>query len=255
MRNLLRWLFVVLILVPMANAATYSRPTVSELGLLPPFCTARLGPNNQVTKFQEPFHNTLHYCMGRTFLNRYYAASNRGDAATNLKMASDEFGYLVEHWYPDYPAADIYLHRGIVLSLMKNNAEAIIDLTKALSYDSRLVRAYLTLSDLFDNMKQRAKALEVVTEGLRHVPDSKGLQRRYQELGGKMPYPEPIAVQPKPENRADNPKEMDSGASVATPQAQTSNTSVQESATGKTADKETSTEGAPTKRWCRFCTE
>jgi tetratricopeptide (TPR) repeat protein len=195
--------------------------------------------------------------MGRTFLNRYYAASNRGDAASNLSSALAEFGYLVEHWYPEYPAADIYLHRGIVLSLMKKNAEAIIDLTKALSYDSRSVRAYITLSDLFDNMKQRAKALEVVTEGLRYVPESKILKRRYEELGGKLPYPEPIAVQPKPEISADNPKpkETDSGANAANPQAQTSNTSAQESAAGKITDKETSTEGAPPKRWCRFCAE
>ena len=258
MRNLLRWLLVVSASgISTVNAATYSEPTAAELRLLPPVCTARLGPKNQVTKFQEPFHNTLHYCMGRTFLNRYYSSFNRGDAATNLKLASDEFGYLVEHWYPDYPAADIFLHRGIVLSLMKKNVEAIADLTKALTYDSRSVRTYLTLANLHDNQKQQKKALEVVTEGLRYVPDSKSLKQRYKELGGKLPYPEPIAAQPGPEINADipKPKEADSEINVANPQAQTTNTSELNPATDKAADKETATEGAPTKRWCRFCTD
>lgn len=256
MGNLLRGLLVVSALgISTVHAATYSPPTVAELKRLPPFCTARLGPNNQVTKFQEPFHNTLHYCMGRTFLNRYYASFNRD--GSNLSMALIEFGYLVEHWSPDYPAADIFLHRGIVLSLMKKNAEAIIDLTKALSYDSQSIRAYLTLANLYDNLKQQKKALDVVTEGLRNVPESKALKRRYEELGGKLPYPEPIAVQAEPEISVDKPKtkEPDSETNVANPQAQTSNNSVKEAETGKTADQENSTEGTPPKRWCRFCTD
>jgi len=258
MRNLFSWLFVVSVSgISTVNAATYSEPTAAELRLLPPVCTARLGPKNQVTKFQEPFHNTLHYCMGRTFLNRYYSSFNRGDAATNLKLASDEFGYLVEHWYPDYPAADIFLHRGIVLSLMKKNAEAVTDLTKSLSYDPRSVRTYLTLANIYGNQKQQKKALEVVTEGLRHAPESKALKQRYEELGGKLPYPEPIAVQPEPEMKADSPKpkEIYPEINVENPQAQTSNTSEHSIATDKAADKETSPEGAPTKRWCRFCTD
>lgn len=258
MEKLLRGLLVVSALgISTVHAATYSEPTAAELKLLPQICTARLGPASQTTKFQEPFHNTLHYCMGRTFLNRYYSSFNRGDAATNLKLASDEFNYLVAHWYPDYPAADIFLHRGIVLSLMKKNAEAITDLTKALSYDSQSVRAYLTLANLFDNQKQQKKALEVVTEGLRNVPESKALKRRYEELGGKLPYPEPIAVQPEPEMKADSPKpkEIYSEINVETPQAQTSNTSEHSIAADKAADKETSPEGAPPKRWCRFCTD
>lgn len=258
MENLLRGLLVVSALgISTVHAATYSEPTAAELKLLPPICTARLGPASQATKFQEPFHNTLHYCMGRTFLNRYYSSFNRGDAATNLKLASDEFNYLVAHWYPDYPAADIFLHRGIVLSLMKKNAEAVADLTKALSYDSQSVRAYLTLANLFDNQKQQKKALEVITEGLRNVPESKALKQRYAELGGKLPYPEPIATQPKPEISADSPKitEAVSETNISSPQVQTSSNSEKEMTTGKAADQETSTEGAPPKRWCRFCTD
>jgi len=41
-------------------------------------------------------------------------------------------------------------------------------------------------------LKQDKKALETISEGLRHLPDSKGLQRRYKALGGKLPYPAPI---------------------------------------------------------------
>lgn len=265
MRNLLRWLLVVSALgISTANAAQFL-PTDLESKQLPPLCTLKSKSGSDkaardrgFAQVGEQFKNVHHYCFGLNFLNRYYRSPPGAIARSNIKAALDEFNYMADHMVQNSSlAADIFLQRGIVQSLMKRNSEAIIDLSKALSYDSRSVKAYLTMSNLFDNLKQQKKALEVIAEGLRHVPESKALKRRYEELGGKLPYPEPIAVQSKPEIGADDPKpkEADSEKSVVNPQAQTSNTTEHEPAADKAADKETSTEGTPTKRWCRFCTD
>lgn len=267
MRNLLRWLLIFSALgIPTANAAEWSAPTDLELKRLPAYCTVsaqrlrgdKAAAESGFAQLGEQFKNVQHYCWGLNFLNRYYGSTSSEIARSNIKFAFDEFTYMADHMVQDSSlAADIFLQRGIVQSLMKRNTEAITDLNKALSYNPRSAKAYLTMANLLENMKQQGKALEMVTEGLRHVPESKVLKRRYEELGGKLPYPEPVVAQTKPEVRTDNPKpkEADSETTGANPQAQTSNNSAEEPAADKGAEKETSTEDASTKRWCRFCVD
>jgi len=51
---------------------------------------------------------------------------------------------------------------------------------------------YIAVADNYKESGNKTKALELVTEGLKINPDSKGLKRRYTELGGKLPYPEAV---------------------------------------------------------------
>lgn len=84
------------------------------------------------------------------------------------------------------------MNRGIALTMMQKPGEAIGNLLKAIEMNPKLTRAYLSLSEIYEKQKSNNKALDIVTEGLRHNPDTKSMQRRYTKLGGKLPYPAPI---------------------------------------------------------------
>ena len=49
----------------------------------------------------------------------------------------------------------------------------------------------VALGNVYEKLGEKSKALHYVEEGLRYKPDSSFLKRRYQELGGQSPYPDP----------------------------------------------------------------
>lgn len=268
MQKFLIAIFLVSVLgIRVADAGEWAPPTDAEWAMLPSFCMVKKSELNKtdpmalqkgISLIGQQYQNVHHYCFGLNFLNRYYSASFGPKAKTNLAAAKNEFDYMVNHLYSGGSlAGESYLYRGIVNSLMKNDTEALADLQQAVSRSPRLTRAHLALADYYSERKQRAKALEAVTEGLRHVPDSKGLKLRYQELGGKLPYPEPIAAQPEPDNKADKSSEKPAGADAAAgapaPQAQAGSAPVQAATADKSVDKETSPARPSKNPWCRFC--
>jgi hypothetical protein len=69
---------------------------------------------------------------------------------------------------------------------------------EAIKGNPELAGAYVELADIQASNKKPQDALKTVTEGLGHAPDSKPLKRRYAELGGKLPYPEPVVKKSSP---------------------------------------------------------
>ncbi len=188
-----------LLLVSFALPAAAADWTDAELKAMPPFCEARLkhtpGQYDYWYKtLGEEFVWTNHYCEGIGYLNRSYGARNQREAKAMLGTALRGIDYLMANVKPTSSLMpDIYLNRGLVLSLQGNNGAAIGDLKRALELNPKLVRAYTLSSQIHAKLNQKGEALAVVTDGLRHVPDSSALQRIYKERGGKLPYPEPIA--------------------------------------------------------------
>jgi len=179
----------------------------ADLKRLPPYCHARLNTSLDSPESKAWFaaigSNYLdfyHYCGGLNLMNHYWSARNAKERTAILQQAKGEFDYMVSHERPDFTMrADLYTNRGEVLWLMKKAGEAIRDLNTAISADPKKARAYALLADVHMGSKDRAKALEVIAQGLRFIPDSKALRRRYLELGGKEPFPEPL-----PEARAES---------------------------------------------------
>lgn len=197
---LISWFFS----ISQVNAVEWSAPNASEMATLPPYCEARLNeksPNREMwskTIGSSTFGSVHHYCFALNFMNRY-SRTMGPERGTWLHFALDNFNYMLKN--PDLKSPlvpEIYLNRAIALKFADRDAEAIQDFYKALELGPKQVRAYTGLADFFAAKGLTAKALEVVTEGLRQLPDNKALQRRYTELGGKLPYPEPFA---KPEEK------------------------------------------------------
>jgi tetratricopeptide (TPR) repeat protein len=199
----------------------------------------------------EQFKNSHHYCTGLNFLNRYYRSPVSGDGKSMLHFAINEFTYMVDHLVPNSSlAGESFLERGVAFALSKRDAEAAGDFQQAVIHNPRLAKAYLGWADFLADRKRREEALKVVTEGLRHVPDSRPLQRRYESLGGKLPYPESvIAVAPLKEGSTESRKAEELPSHQAVPAA-----IPDASAPSTRATQAPSPASSENKRpYCRFC--
>lgn len=246
-------LLALLVGLPTAAAQANWLPSPAEMAALPPYCAARFNEGSDAfrtwrSNMGGDFSHVHHYCAGLNFLNRARGSFTSGRNG-GLGAAVREFDYVLTHASPGfYLRAEILMNRGVALSLMKRDGEAVGNLLEAIRLDARQPRAYMTLADLYDKQKNRGKALETVSEGLRQNPGTKSLQRRYTELGGRLPYPEAVAAVP--------------AEAEAAPPAAASPANAQPAASGPAdpAPAPPAPEpivqpkiGSPTNPYCRFC--
>ncbi|MHB1094097.1 tetratricopeptide repeat protein [Thiobacillus sp.] len=243
-------------LVMTLPAAAEWKPSPAEMATLPSYCAARFDEKSAAFKtwrdsMGSDFMHVHHYCAGLNFVNRARGmGSSNKDRRGTLEAALRNFDYMLAHTHPDFSLRpEILMNRGIALSMMNRTGEAVGDLMKAIEADPKQPRAYMTLADLYSKQKNRAKALETVTEGLRHNPDTKSLQRRYTELGGKLPYPPP--VEPAPVAVQVNTDAIPAAEPGSTPSP------VEPADSAPTSPAETAAAppkiGSPTNPYCRFC--
>lgn len=181
-------------------------PTPEEMVLLPEYCKVRYTDNGKSPEFRAwvqrvgpKFMGMHHYCTGINYINRYLYRITDKKRNYYLSRALPEIDYVAKDMPPDFPlAGDIHLNRGIALQLMKKDSLAIIDFYKSIEHDPKQVRAYIAIADMHSKANNKPKALESITTGLRNVPDSKNLQKKYLELGGKEPFPEPVDAASNP---------------------------------------------------------
>ena len=179
-----------------AFGGKWSPPTEAEIRTLPPYCGPRLNQTPDASRWKRiipEFISIHHYCFGRTFLNRAMIAMDPRERAGWVSAAIGELSYMVKG---DRPGAalisEYYLYRGIAYTMQRDDWRAAADFTSALRHDPKQVLAYARLAGIYKNAQDNAKALEVVSDGLRHVPASSLLQEEYLALGGKKPFPEPL---------------------------------------------------------------
>lgn len=228
-----------------AQAAQPYGPTAEESKLLPAYCQGSaywksiLGPD-------AGWNN--HTCYGINRLNRYYKSRSARERKDHLQTALGDFSYSIAKLKPDFTLMpEIYMYRGITYRLMERNGAAVADLLKAISMDPKLTKAYNELADMYEGkFSQPAKALEIVTDGLRHNPETKSLQRRYTKLGGKLPYPEPLT---QAEPAVTEP--LSGAEQAAVPEVAPVVVPVEKTVTEPDSDKPKI--GSPKNPYCRFC--
>lgn len=266
-----------LALLPAPAALASWAPSQAEMAALPPYCAARFNEGSPAfrswrSSMGSDFIHLHHYCAGVNFLNRGRGSFSSGRKDT-LGAAVREFDYVLGNVSSSFSLRpEILMNRGVALSLLKRDGEAIGNLLEAIKLDPRQARAYSALADLYVKQNNRRKALETVSEGLRQSPDTKALQRRYVELGGKLPYPAPVA-----EPAAASPAAAAPAAAMAAPvvgseapaasaaEAAVAPAEKVESASDRAAAVAPATTppasdassppkiGSPTNPYCRFC--
>ena len=231
--------------------------TDAELMGLPHYCTVRIrrAKTPEFAVWQQnlgpDFLHTHHYCYGLAFIQRYYRSRVGPDKRFYLQNAMGTLEYMVTHAKPDYSLMpDVYLNLGLVYSLMGKPAKAVQDLLKALELNPRLPRAYNMLADFYAGTKQTDKALATISKGLQYNPDTKSLQRRYLEFGGKLPYPEALKDTPDKVAEPTAPDAAPQQNAAASPAAPTAAEPV--APTDPVSEPKI---GSPTNPYCRFCVD
>lgn len=191
--------FLLLPLFAVLTPATAYAWTAAEISAMPPYCAGRYALHDNpaeykrwAAKYGPDFLHTHHLCDGIGYIDRYFKARSLADKRTALKDAMGNLNYMIQNASSDFGLMpDVYYYRSQVFNLSNNMAEAITDARKAISLDPTHVRAYSQAADYLERIGQRGEALKLVSEGLKHLPENKSLQRAYARLGGKPPYPEP----------------------------------------------------------------
>ena len=248
-----------------AHATDTGYPYDSELGSLPEYCQIKLrqkpgdaGYDTWLGILGPDYIHTHHYCAGLNFINRHYRARTAYDRKYYLTASLGEFGYMIKHASQTYSLMpDVYMNRAIALSKLGSDGEAIVDFQKAIQLNPKLPRAYAMVGDYYAERKLKDKALAAVAEGLKQVPESKMLQRRYLELGGKEPFPDPYQS-PTREQPAtaqggnDAPPVQNQGPADITKETNTHPTTGTDETGSRTSPLQPVI-GTPSNPWCRFC--
>ena len=210
-------------------------------------------PEFAILKDAKSFH---HYCWGEVAQNRYYreiSAQKKldlaGYAASSYKYVIDHPGHLPSGW--PY-MAKMQTDYGTALLLAKNTPAAAVAFQTALNLDPRTLKAYTGLADLLVSGGAKAKALELVSEGLRYFPGSKPLVRRYSELGGKTPYPAPHP-QPVPKDAVSEIPHEDNSVATEAPKTETAKTTPSDNP--GPGEKQAEPAQRKDNPYCRFCAD
>lgn len=241
-----------------ALAVAGHTPTTAELSLLPPFCQVKLNPNSSSAdiklysgKIGPDWLHIHHYCGALKFINRYKSSlANKTDQVFYLQSAMSEFEYMFGHSAPTFwMRPEMHVQKGKLLAAAKRNVEAVSEFEQALQDNPSYVEAYVALSDLYKNTGQQLKSITAVEQALQLTPNNKSIQRKYNQLTGKVFTPPPPTV----EQPAQIP-------STPTPVVQDAATSGVNSTSMQPASVLSSVAvpekiGTPANPYCRFCTE
>lgn len=195
-----------------------------------------------------------HYCDGLRFIDRAYAAmGNKQDMGYYLSVSIDNFNYVLKATQEDYAMrGEVHVSKARALKLAGRQGEAAAEYIKALRYNPNSSAIYLALADFYQETGDKPKALEMVTEGLRRNLNSKGLKLRYTELGGKMPYPEPLVAKAAESESAQQTGSAPAPTIITPPISGTPASPASEQA--KVPENKPPM-GTPSNPYCRFCTD
>lgn len=83
-------------------------PTPAEIALMPDYCQAKMGPNEELRQQwnkrmgPDKFVHLHHYCHGLKQMNRYKITFDEQQRRFILQTAVGEFDYVVRNWPEDF---------------------------------------------------------------------------------------------------------------------------------------------------------
>lgn len=168
---------------------------------LPAFCKARIEPASQAqyrsgeAQFGKGNWDHLHhYCYAAHWWGKYRVGKNVQEKRYALNNVRTNLEYLVTHTRKDfYLRPKIYVELADAYKLMGQTGESAKYLEMAIAFNPTYAAAHAALVGLYREQGASAAALEAATRGLKYAPSSKSLQQSYLALGGRKPFPEPVA--------------------------------------------------------------
>lgn len=237
-----------LLLSPLCNGAGYYQITPEERQL----CNSMFGANALRDHLCDCVRNYNRAAREVKWEEIKYYADDAVSSCTYFMIRHKENkGDPIDQ---QYPTAQMY--RGMARVLQRDRTNALLDLSDAVLRNPGMLAAYIHLSELHSNMGNKQKALEYVTEGLKHQPSSKQLQRRYLKLGGKEPFPIPYQKGPEKSQQQTNQQSTKRTSENIEGVNQRTQSIEYEPITlppSRASDVDNRPIGSTTNPWCRFC--
>lgn len=236
-------------------------PTDDEFKVLPNYCWVKMktpenGPEYLTMRSQygQDFVHVHHYCAGMNFANRSVRLLDPKDRIYYKNKAFTNYKYMFDHADQSFNLMpDIYVSRGRLYQSDGNARLALLDYAKAVELNPKHAGAHLAIVELHKKAKRNEEALEAAIEGLKRVPNSRALQKRYYELGGKDPLPGSDEVKEVSEAKA-----VDTVVEQGVISQQSESKSAEPKFDAKSIDGEKDNSvpyGTAGNPWCRFCPE
>lgn len=156
-----------------------------ELSMLPPFCQVwgkkdEAGTDAWVAKLKIP--NIHHLCKGLNHVNYTVFETKPEKIRFNAWEGIGEFTYVLDfedkQGHRSYPLkAYILTNRAKLYGTYGENEKALNDFTAALKENPKYDKIYYELSEFYIKNNKKDKAKEVIEDGLRHIPESKVLNK------------------------------------------------------------------------------
>jgi len=202
---------VALGLFPLAASAAPGTPaSAADYARLPDFCQAKIGAYKDDLAQKryweqvygvDPWMHMHHYCLGILFLNKARLGMTKADREAHawyLGEAASNYDYVIRAWPPGFELqADAILGQGQAYQLNKQDIKAIGAYMKAISLRPDFAAAYALLADAWAARGDKAKAREVLQQGLQNTGNDEMLARRLARLEA-TPSVAPHAGQPLP---------------------------------------------------------
>lgn len=184
-------------------------PIESDFIYLPEYCRVKNAekPADKVRYWSSAlgpgyYIHVHHYCAGLNAMRM--ALQTRNDISHRnflYRTAISEFDYITHH----APRSSAYMHEpffqiGLAQKHLGNTSPAIIALKESIRLNPKFSQSYIELANILmglHSQEQNNDALNIISEGIKHSPNSKALQRKYLQLGGKEPFPQEIGAAPE----------------------------------------------------------
>ncbi len=209
------------------------------------------------------WEHTHHWCdCVRLRYRAIKAIGKKAEFSHNLNEAIGGCDYVIRAAKPGFRMLPkVHVDRGRALKLRGDTGEAVLAFQKAISLDPKEINAYSELSLIQEERGQKVAARETVALGLQHNPESKLLQKRYLELGGKEPFPEafardaqapvPPAASPDSSGESALPETLDLDPQEPVIAVDAQSESAAEAGSQSAEDEKAATDVSA--RSCRFC--
>lgn len=177
--------------------------SAADIAKLPDYCQAKMtgqGLSAEAMRWEKNYGpdkwvHMHHLCLGMIYLNRarFAFGADRANRPLYLQRAGGDFWYVINAWPKTFTLqADANFGAGQVSQLKGDNANAIGFYVKAINVRPDFVQAYVMLADLWMDLGEKAKAREVLEQGLANTANAEILVRRMARLeagGPNSPAP------------------------------------------------------------------
>lgn len=181
--------------------------SLAELARLPQYCrgaqqiaivSGDKTPSSEYMRiYGVTFSHLHHYCWALNEENHAMLIRDKILKDSGLRNALGDIQYVLDRADPTFILMpEILNSKARILNQLGRHGEAVTALTQAINANPSYIPTYTQLSDIYEAINLKEKAIAILQDGLRHFPGNATIIKRILRLGG-IPDPK-YATKPTP---------------------------------------------------------